>query len=82
LVVEVPVVGVEAEVVVFGPVLDEVGAPVVRVVGLGALVDVVTGVTGFGGATSWRSTPPGHAKAPATAATATTPNAIGNTSFS
>jgi hypothetical protein len=85
VVVEVSVVDVETAVVV-GTALEDVPvdvvvAPVVAVFALGAVVDVVTGLS-FGGATSWRSTPPGHATIPTTAATTTTPNAIGKTSFS
>jgi hypothetical protein len=70
VVVAVPVARVVPVVVVFGPVVEDA-------VELG----VVIGVTGFGGATSWRSRPPGHATAPATATSATTLNAIGNASL-
>jgi len=84
--VEAPVVGAvvlfAAPVVLDAPapvVLEAPGAPVV----LGAgVVGVVVGVIGLGGATSWRSSPPGQVIPTTTAATSTTPNAIGSTTFS
>ena len=79
-----PVVGVVvlavAAVLLVAPVAPR--EPVAPVVPVGWLLGVVVGVTGFGGATSWRSRPPGQAMPTTMAASSTTPSAIGSTTFS